>query len=211
MTAPDHIAAGDCELSRGRWLGQPANALSSLSYVAAGSAMVATADRHPERRRGIERALGWATVAAGWGSVAYHGPGGSVSRVAHDASLLTMLGLLVAADVAVLRPELTPPTPVLAAVPVAALAASRSRHNLLAQGLVGGAAVVVEAVRLRRAPDSARRRAEPAVVALAGALHWSGRADAPLCRPRSWLQAHALWHAATAATLWLRATEVEER
>ena len=65
---------------------QPANTASSLAYVAAGAAALADARRHPARDRRGARAVGWSLVAAGLGSVAYHGPGGVVGRWAHDAS-----------------------------------------------------------------------------------------------------------------------------
>ena len=206
-----HVAAGDCERCRPGPLAQPANTISSLAYVAAGAAMVRTAaTHHPDRER-AERAVGWATIAAGLGSVAYHGPGGRWGHYAHDASLIAMFGLVTAADIQLLVPELRIPPAVLAAVPVAAAWAARPQRSMASQAVVAGLAAAAEVARIARTPARPSRpwarRAELPAFAVGGTLHLLGRTDGPLCRPDSLLQPHGLWHSLTAATLWLRSTD----
>ncbi|MFP5256247.1 MAG: hypothetical protein ACLGI8_10415 [Acidimicrobiia bacterium] len=101
--APPHVACGDCERIRPGPLGQPANTVTSLAFVAA-AIPVWRWSRRPGRRA-------WAALAAasafeGVGSVAYHGPGGRVSKWVHDAglvALLTAAGGVAANDPDVLR------------------------------------------------------------------------------------------------------------
>lgn len=215
MSAPtSHVAAGDCEHCRPGLLAQPANAASSLAYVGAGALMVRAAAGHEPRRRPIERAVGWATVAAGLGSVAYHGPGGPLGHYAHDASLIAMFGLVAVADVAVIAPDVEVPPAVLVAVPVIAAWAASPRRSMVAQGVVAGLAISAEVARMaatREAPPGSGRRwqrwAELPAFGVGGALHLLGRSGGPLCRPDSPVQPHAVWHALTAFTLWLRASD----
>lgn len=92
--AADHVAASDCERVRPGPIGQPANTVSSLAFVAAAVPIAARArDR---------RSLTWAAVAAsaafeGVGSVAYHGPGGRVAKAVHDVGLVALVASLTAA------------------------------------------------------------------------------------------------------------------
>ncbi|MGQ0431901.1 MAG: hypothetical protein ACT452_05790 [Microthrixaceae bacterium] len=87
--AHEHAAVGDCERIRPGLIGQPANTLSSLAFVAAAV---------PLARRG----RGWRWVAAatafeGLGSVGYHGPGGRVAKAMHDLGLVAMVATAAAA------------------------------------------------------------------------------------------------------------------
>lgn len=89
-----HAATSDCERVRPGLIGQPANTVSSLAFVAA-AVPVWRASREPGRGA-------WAGVAAalaveGLGSVGYHGPGGHRSKLVHDAGLLALTGALGAA------------------------------------------------------------------------------------------------------------------
>lgn len=92
--APDHVAVSDCERIRPGMIGQPANAMSSLAFVIAAVPIAARArDR---------RSRTWAAVAAsaafeGIGSVAYHGPGGRVSKAVHDVGLVALIASLATA------------------------------------------------------------------------------------------------------------------
>lgn len=90
----DHVAASDCERIRPGVIGQPANTVSSLAFVAAA---VPIAVRARDRR-----SLAWAAVAAsaafeGVGSVAYHGPGGRAAKAIHDVGLVALIGSLATA------------------------------------------------------------------------------------------------------------------
>lgn len=204
------IAASDCERCRPGLVAQPVNTASSLAYVAAGAAMVRDARRRPRRRRS-EVALGWATVAVGLGSVAYHGPGGRLGHRAHDASLLATLGLLAVADVELLLDGREAPPAVLAAVGAAALVASRPARSMEAQALLGLVAGAAEFARVSRHPAGERgpwaRRAELPVFAVGAVAHLTGRTGGPTCCPDSLVQPHALWHVLTALTLWLRSQD----
>lgn len=86
MTNRPHVAVSDCERIRPGFIGQPANAASSLAFVAAAV---------PIWRRATGKRKEWRWVAAalafeGVGSVAYHGPGGRASKNVHDAGLLLL-------------------------------------------------------------------------------------------------------------------------
>jgi hypothetical protein len=74
----------DCELLHAGLLDEPANAVSSLAYVAAGLWVA----RH-------HRGRGAALIATGAGSFAYHGFGGTVAHVLHDGSI-AVVAVLVA-------------------------------------------------------------------------------------------------------------------
>jgi hypothetical protein len=204
------IAASDCERCRPGLVAQPINTLSSLAYVVTGAAVVHDARRRPRRRRS-EVALGWATVAVGLGSVAYHGPGGRLGHRAHDASLLATLGLLVVADVELLLGGREVPPAVLGVVGAVAVAASHPARSMEAQALTGLVAGAAEVVRVSRHPAGSRgpwaRRAELPVFVVGAVAHLTGRTGGPTCRPESALQPHALWHVLTALTLWLRSQD----
>lgn len=124
MTARPHIAHGDCERIRPGWLGQPANAISSLAFVAAAVPIAQAARR---RRSGAWLAVAAAAAVEGLGSVGYHGPGGRWAKAVHDAGLVAVVGTMgvaLAAD-APERPDVRPQTALLA---VAALVVhTRSR------------------------------------------------------------------------------------
>ena len=102
-----HVAASDCERIRPGFIGQPANAASSLAFVAAAV---------PIWRGATGRRAAWRWVAAalafeGAGSVAYHGPGGRASKFVHDAGLLGLalaFARVARDDPASLRPRPAP-------------------------------------------------------------------------------------------------------
>jgi hypothetical protein len=82
-----HAARSDCEEIRPGWIGQPANTLSSLAFVVA-ALPLARAGRRPGG--GAWRAVAAAVAFEGLGSVAYHGPGGRVSKAVHDVGLVAL-------------------------------------------------------------------------------------------------------------------------
>ena len=87
MTERRHVAVSDCERIRPGLIGQPANAASSLAFVAAAVPIW-------RRARGERKAWRWVAAALafeGLGSLAYHGPGGRVSKGVHDAGLLLLV------------------------------------------------------------------------------------------------------------------------
>jgi hypothetical protein len=217
------LATSDCERCRPGFVSQPANTASSLAYVAAGVATLTDARRHPDRARAGTRAVGWSLVAAGIGSVAYHGPGGTAGRWLHDSSLLALTGLIALADVHHTRG--TAPTPgEVAAVGAAAGLAAHPRTSGAAQTVTAAAALGAEVHRqLSTSADAGEgvgdqeragtgRTAGDDLGLLAAALftaglalHAAGRTGRPLCRPDARLQPHAAWHVLSATALWLRA------
>lgn len=197
-----HVAAADCERCREGAIAQPVNTVSSLAYVAAGAAVLWAERDHPPRPEPTPRqALGWAAVAAGLGSVAYHGPGTGLGRYLHDASLLTLLGTMAVDDGEALAGREVGPA-VLATVPTVAAVLAHPRTSPVAQAAVGGAAAVVGAARAAR--TGGRSLVGLGVLALGAAAHVLGRSGGPLCRPDSPVQPHAAWHVATAVSLVLR-------
>ena len=117
MSSPRHVAESDCERIRPGLIGQPANTISSLAFIAAAVPIW--------RLARVPRSAAWKLVAAalvfeGVGSVAYHGPGGRWSKAVHDIGIVG----LIAAFAAVLRdePRTAAPTPVAATLGASAAA-----------------------------------------------------------------------------------------
>ncbi len=201
---PAVVAASDCERCRPGIVTQPVNTLSSLAYVVAGGATLAEARRQPTGTAPGSRTVGWALVAVGLGSVAYHGPGGAAGRWAHDASLLAMTGLVVLSDVHHDRGT-QPATAEVAAIAVAAAVAAHPRTSATAQALTAAGALAAETRRHLAGGDDEPSGVLAAAALAAGlGLHVAGRTGRPLCRPESPLQPHAGWHVLSAVALWLR-------
>ena len=206
MTAPA-LGGGDCErIHDGLWA-QPVNAASSLAYVAAGAALAARARTAPAARRAPLYAFAAAAAANGAGSVAYHGPGGPVSRWLHDTALIATLSLIAASDGERLGAAPAWPGGAAAAAGAGAVLALSPRTSAVAQAVLGAGALAGEAT----VAIEARRRGRPlriapaaAAGALAVAVYATTRTGGALCRPDSRVQGHALWHALTAGLLWWR-------
>ena len=194
-TPPTVVASSDCERCRDGWVTQPANAASSLAYVAAGLDLL----RHPDR----DRAFALAVAGVGVGSVGLHGPGGPVGKWAHDASLLAMLGLLALSDLTVAEGRPKPPAAIAGVVAAAAVAA-HPRSTDAAQAVAGGLAAAAEVRRFVRQGGPREVFVALPLWSAGLALHVLGRTGQPWCRPDATLQAHAAWHVVSAAALWSR-------
>lgn len=196
---------GDCERCRSHVFAQPANTASSLGLVVAGAELL----RNRQRDVPIEVGIAWSAIAAGLGSVAFHGPGGRLSQVAHDGGLIALLASVATADLAAVA-GWRPGAAVSATIAVSGLVVAATRWSGPAQIVVGTVAVCGEIDRVKRAPrppQPADRALGP--VALSGAAaHVLGRTGGPLCRPDSVVQPHAYWHLATATAVWLRGRSV---
>lgn len=119
MTERPHAAASDCERIRPGWIGQPANTVSSLAFVAAAVPIA----RHGRAWRWV----GAATALEGLGSVAYHGPGGRGSKALHDVGIVAMVvATALAAGTGPRRPSVRPRTVVLATTALALHTLSRT-------------------------------------------------------------------------------------
>jgi hypothetical protein len=89
-----HVAVSDCERIRPGLIGQPSNTFSSLAFVLAAVPIA--------RRARDQHSMAWAGVAAsaaieGVGSVAYHGPGGRLAKLVHDAGLVALTATMATA------------------------------------------------------------------------------------------------------------------
>lgn len=198
--------AGDCEHCRPGLISQPVNAASSLGYVAAGAAMLRTKGE----RRPVETMVAWSSIAAGLGSVAFHGPGDPISKFIHDAGLIALLSSAALSDLEQVT-EVKLGWPAVAMVPVVSVAVARSRWSEPAQVAAGVAALTGETLRLRRRRQrrgSIEDQAMLPVAAIGAVAHVLGRTGGPLCAPDSILQPHAFWHLTTAATVWLRSRSI---
>ena len=91
MTSPRHVAMSDCEEIRPGLIGQPANTLSSLAFVAAAVPIARAARR---RHQPAWIAVAAASAIEGVGSVAYHGPGGPRAKALHDVGLVVLAAAL---------------------------------------------------------------------------------------------------------------------
>lgn len=91
------LAASDCERLRAGWLAQPANAVSSVAFLAMGIWLLGVWRRGDGHRRGPLVAGGLAMIGAGLGSFAYHGPQPSWAGPAHDGAVV-VLAVIVAAE-----------------------------------------------------------------------------------------------------------------
>jgi hypothetical protein len=103
------LGGSDCEALHAGWLGQPANALSSLAYVAAAA--------YVWRRRG-PMGPAVALAAVGVGSVLYHGPMPPGAEAAHDGSLVALAAAMALAGWQ-RRPLPRPPVAAVVALAVA--------------------------------------------------------------------------------------------
>jgi hypothetical protein len=205
---PAALATADCERIRDGLIGQPANAASSLAYVAAGAALIARARSAPPGRRAWLVAFGAATAANGVGGVSYHGPGGAASRWVHDTALLATLGLMAFADIEHMAGDTRWHRSALAVVAAGGLLAVAPDASSAAQVVLGAAVAASEGAtyvtRRRAGRPGLRRRFAPLVVTggVAVAIYAASRSGGPLCRPDSLLQGHAAWHVLTALLLW---------
>lgn len=102
------LGASDCEALHAGLLGQPANSLSSLAYVAGGAYVL---------RRGGLAGPALALGAVGIGSVLYHGPMPPGAEALHDG---TIVALLAGAAAVAWRRRSLPRPPAVAVVALAA-------------------------------------------------------------------------------------------
>ncbi len=94
--------ASDCEAVRDGILGQPANTVTSLAFVAAGL-IVLDAVRRQRAGDPTRRLFGWLLVAIGIGSVLYHGPHPPGARFVHDLPILGVVAFVVFVEVSARR------------------------------------------------------------------------------------------------------------
>lgn len=193
------LAEGDCELITDSVLGQPANTVSSLAFVLAGAWLLSRAHHDRGWRWGL---LGLAAVAAGIGSVAYHGPMPELGQLMHDLGLVSMPLTVGAVEVGMRRRGL--PSALLVLGPmlvvtgvVLALVPGATAPLTAVTAVWAGLGVLLAWIRRGRPVRDVRWG--PLVVTIVtgtvgAALRLLGRTGGPLCEPTTLLQPHALWH-----------------
>jgi hypothetical protein len=176
----------DCEAIRDAFLSQPANAITSLSFVIAG---VLVSVRNPRRRL-----FGLAVALVGMGSFAAHGPRLPGSEWLHDVTIAWVLVVVLV--------EGFPRRWSMGAVPgVGALFAVAPVAGDAVLVALAGLVIGREMLPARRTGAGVAAVAILAVGALIGTLSRTGW---PLCNPDTLAQGHAVWHvmAAVALAVW---------
>jgi hypothetical protein len=209
--------AAVCEQYRVGFFGEPANAVTSLAFVAAAVGILLS-HRHSGARRDTpvrdRQTVVFAALVAGTGvgSFIQHGPHPDWQAYAHDLPLAAVL-IFVATDAAsdLTERELSPAwwlVPVVAMVPAAASGATAST---MLQAAMATAAIGLNLVRARRRPALRRTLIAALVTAAVGAAIGALTDRTPLCRADSPVQGHAVWHVLAATALWRLATAMGAR
>ena len=208
-SAADHLATAigetDCEDLGSGWLAQPVNALSSLAFTVIGLAMIGWAAGAGGRERVVRWIFVGAMVATGVGSFLFHGPQPGTARFLHDATFLTAIVILVAADAAAGR-RWSDRTMLLvfggvllgAAIVLVAMPDATNVLTGIAVALLVLSDVILYGRSPRRSPAYV---AALVLLAAAVAALVLGRTGAPLCEPSTPYQLHGLWHILSAGSL----------
>jgi hypothetical protein len=204
----------DCERIVSGFLGQPANAVSSLAFLVAAAWILTLAFRRERTMRTTLLVLTLAVAANGVGSFALHGPNPSWAHWAHDAAIMAVL-LFIAVH-AFGRIRGWHPTVQIGAFAIGLAAvglglaaihgASDPFAGTLAAGAVFGEVATVSGGRRTRRPAGPRsgafaRKVGLVGIVLGGVAYLLGQTGSPLCRPESVFQWHALWHVLVAVSL----------
>jgi hypothetical protein len=203
----------DCEQVVSGFLGQPANAVSSLAFLVSAAGVLLLAFRRERATRTALLVFAIAVLANAAGSFARHGPDPSWAEWAHDVAIMAVL-LFVAIHALgrsqrwSSRFEIGAYATCLAAVGLGLAlihGASDPFAGTLAAGAVAGEIATVSGER-RNPPRALRgvavaRSVGLAAIALGGIAFLLGRSGSPLCRPESLFQWHAVWHVLVAVAL----------
>jgi hypothetical protein len=213
------MPSGDCERLVDGFLAQPVNAVSSLAFVLVGTAVMVW------RRGGRQAVLGWifglVLVLVGLGSLAFHGPGGTIAGWAHDASITALLILIVAVEIGHRAGWSTRQIETAWAVAAAGLVLVEGAWPMVADPLnaplafvavlgVVGPRVAPRRSRLYRLREG-RRRAVPVGVVILGTgalIMLLSRTGGPFCAPDALVQGHAIWHVLAATGTGIYAVSV---
>ena len=205
----DLPGSGDCETRIDTW-GQPVLFASSAAYIVAALFVLWWAHGRDNPLKPVARSQVWVyvigLVAAGLGSLDYHGPAYGPEPLLHDGGLAIALVAALAIDLGALDlPRLRRGVWVFTVVAVGVIAFVPSISPLLAA--VAGVALVITEIQIYR--RGLRNRgpalyAGLACLAVGVAVFALSRTGGPLCEPDSLFQGHALWHVltATALALW---------
>jgi hypothetical protein len=209
--------AAVCERHLTGFLGQPANAITSATFVVAGAGIVVAARRGGIRSEAPVRDRQTVVFALlvsgiGVGSFIQHGPNPDWQAYAHDLPLAAAM-LFVATDAVsdLTGRELSPEwwlVPTVAMVPIVTLGATAST---IVQAAMATAAIGLNLVRARVRPALRRTLYAALATVAAGALIGTLTDRTALCQPDSLLQGHAAWHVLAAAGLWWLAPAIGAR
>jgi hypothetical protein len=179
-------AAADCETIGAGFLGQPANALTTIAFVVAGLVVIAL---RPRRRW-----VGLGLAATGIGSFLFHGPIPPGSEWAHDVSLVWLVTIVAGTGT---RWERLTRLPALLFLAVALALVPVMGDPL---GVMMTALAVVTILSRDHSASAVAPLLLLGVVAVYGRL---GATAGPLCDPASLFQPHAVWHLGSAlAVAW---------
>lgn len=213
------IAENDCEVIGTGFFGQPVNSLSSAAFVVAGLWLVWYASRRARLTWPLAL-VGGAMVAAGIGSIAFHGPMGPWAQFLHDAGLAAIPVSFLAIGVSSLQNSrrgsaiwiLIPS----AIAVIAALVIWPGASNAVTITAIT-AVVVTQGLQWRADPRPLDRSGRMWFV-VAGVVSMAaipfqvlGRTGGLLCDPSSVLQSHALWHVLSAVATTIFALAVHQR
>lgn len=212
-----HPARSDCERALPR-IGQPVNTLTSLGITVAGLRLAKQAKADARSHPGAKWA-GWALAAAGIGSAVYHGPGGRLAPWLHDVTLLAPPVVLAIASESD-RLAMVDPVPVQAITAALGIAGfiraffpgSQDGLSLTTAAALAGA--TWQRVTADKAPHDRRALLGAAATAAVGiGVFALSRTDGPLCRPKSIVQGHGIWHllAAAATVIAARGMGLDQR
>ncbi len=200
--------SGDCEARLDTW-GQPVLLTSSVAYLVAALVVLWWARRHDSRTTPVPPVQIWlyaaGLVAAGLGSMDYHGPALGRQPLLHDGGLALALVAALSIDLTALRLWRPARSWGLLGLTVAAFVVialvppvSPALAGVAALGLIAAELAVYRRGLRRTGPALF---AGLACLAVGGLIFSLSRTGGPWCDPTSPLQGHAVWHVLTAAAL----------
>jgi hypothetical protein len=208
----ESLAMSDCERLRDGCVAQPANAVSSLAYVGGGLVLLRWAQAQSSLDQGSALPIAAGMVAAGLGSLDYHGFHSPLAQWGHDWGVAAPVVAAIHADAGELIPEapreLRAASSVAALAAVALLLARRPRSGPVVGGVGAVVLGVSELALWQRGRRPAPRRGSKILLAVAAGTGLAGatalamsRSGGPWCRPDSLIQGHAVWHGCSALAL----------
>jgi hypothetical protein len=194
------VAFTDCEVRDEWFFEQDVNAWSSLAYLAAAGLVLAGV-----RHRSWPHAfllLALLLALEGVGSLAYHGASAGLGEALHDVALVGLLAFCAGWHARIGGPSRAAVVGAIGAVAVAGALWRPVPVAIEAVVLLAAMVIVASVVRDRRlGRTSAVGLRVVALVGVALAVWGAGTPGSPLCRERSVLQPHAVWHVASAAVV----------
>jgi hypothetical protein len=208
--------AAVCERYRAGFLGQPANAVTSIAFVVAGAGILVASRRsgtHGDTPVGDRRTVFALLVACvGLGSFIQHGPHPEWQAYAHDVPLAAVL-VFVATDAVsdLTGRELSQAWWLVPSVAMVPVVASGATASTIVQAMMAGAAIGLNLLRAKRRPALRKTVIAALVTAAAGAAIGPLTDRTSLTLADGLVQGHAVWHVLAAAALWRLAPAIGAR